>query len=94
MAPMMQGVCSACKTAADNIAPPRHKCIGSTISVGKVVGETWERQWRKKSQFNGFKVQNPPPMHKRGEACRYLPWGGGSGWGNKKDVFLAVAATV
>eukprot|EP00957_Ditylum_brightwellii_P116253 8867788-Ditylum_brightwellii.AAC.1 len=39
MAPMMQGVCSSCKTAADNVAPPCHKCIGSMMLVGKVVGE-------------------------------------------------------
>eukprot|EP00957_Ditylum_brightwellii_P017307 1303472-Ditylum_brightwellii.AAC.1 len=41
-------------------------------------------QWLQGSQAS--------PMHKRGEACRYLPLGGG--WGNKQDVFLVVAATV
>eukprot|EP00957_Ditylum_brightwellii_P033936 2570741-Ditylum_brightwellii.AAC.1 len=47
MAPTTQGVCSKCKTAAGDIASPRHKCIRSTISVVKVVGETWERQCHK-----------------------------------------------
>jgi len=77
--------------------------------VEKVVGEMWEERWRDKrvsrglplatqisplqSQCNGFKGHRPPPLHKMGEACRYLPWGGG-GWGNKQDVFLVAAATV
>eukprot|EP00957_Ditylum_brightwellii_P176968 13480419-Ditylum_brightwellii.AAC.1 len=52
LAPATQGVCRKCKTAAGNIAPPpraraRHKCIGSTMSVEKVVRETWERRWHK-----------------------------------------------
>eukprot|EP00957_Ditylum_brightwellii_P065342 4956771-Ditylum_brightwellii.AAC.1 len=38
------------------------------------------------------KGTSPPPMHKRGEVCRYLPWEGG--WGNEKDVSLAIATTV
>eukprot|EP00957_Ditylum_brightwellii_P005435 415895-Ditylum_brightwellii.AAC.1 len=44
MASTTQGVCSKCKTAAGGIASLRHKCIGSTVLVGKVVGEMWERQ--------------------------------------------------
>eukprot|EP00957_Ditylum_brightwellii_P143271 10915261-Ditylum_brightwellii.AAC.1 len=43
MTPMTQGVCSKCKTTAGNIASLRHKCIGSTILMGKVVGETWKK---------------------------------------------------
>eukprot|EP00957_Ditylum_brightwellii_P067415 5117473-Ditylum_brightwellii.AAC.1 len=45
MAPTMQGVYSACKTTADNIAPLHHTCIGNIMPVGKVVGEMWEEQW-------------------------------------------------
>eukprot|EP00957_Ditylum_brightwellii_P074042 5625811-Ditylum_brightwellii.AAC.1 len=48
MAPTTQGVCSKYKMAAGNIAHPRHKCIGSTILVEKVVEELWERPWHKK----------------------------------------------
>ena len=47
MAPTTQGVCSKCKTAAGDIASPHHKCIRSTIMVGKAVGGMWERRWRK-----------------------------------------------
>eukprot|EP00957_Ditylum_brightwellii_P077508 5889619-Ditylum_brightwellii.AAC.1 len=53
MAPATQRVCSKYKTAAGDIAPPCHKCIGSTILVGKMVGEMWERRWSKKSECMG-----------------------------------------
>eukprot|EP00957_Ditylum_brightwellii_P150316 11447048-Ditylum_brightwellii.AAC.1 len=54
MAPMTQVVCIACKTAADNIAYLCHWCIGSTISVEKVVGRTWEEQWCDKRVSRGL----------------------------------------
>eukprot|EP00957_Ditylum_brightwellii_P054018 4091753-Ditylum_brightwellii.AAC.1 len=55
-------------------------------------GKLWRSDGVTTGQCNGFKGHKPHPIHKRGEACRYLPWGGG--WGNKKDVFLVIAATV
>eukprot|EP00957_Ditylum_brightwellii_P113978 8689480-Ditylum_brightwellii.AAC.1 len=42
IAPTMQGVCSTGKITSVDIVPPRQWCIGSIISVEKVVGETWE----------------------------------------------------
>eukprot|EP00957_Ditylum_brightwellii_P041679 3156556-Ditylum_brightwellii.AAC.1 len=53
MATSMQGIYSACKTAADNIAPLQHKCIGSMMLVRKVVGEIWEEQWCSKKASHG-----------------------------------------
>eukprot|EP00957_Ditylum_brightwellii_P154964 11795379-Ditylum_brightwellii.AAC.1 len=105
MAPTMQGVCSKCKTSVGNIVPPHHKCSGSTILVEKVVDETWERRWRKKGecmgsnqrrQFVPFKANI---MASKGTSLPLCTKGGrrvgtylGGGRGNKKDVFLVVAA--
>eukprot|EP00957_Ditylum_brightwellii_P036873 2792413-Ditylum_brightwellii.AAC.1 len=45
MATTMQGVCSPCKTSADNIAPPA-LLVDWGHDIGREVGGgMWERQW-------------------------------------------------
>eukprot|EP00957_Ditylum_brightwellii_P084584 6431859-Ditylum_brightwellii.AAC.1 len=93
MAPTMQGVCSACKTAADNITPVslmhwEHDIggEGGGGEIGEAMVQTKPRQWLQRAEAYPFK-------QKEDFMC-VLTWGVRERACNNISDFVAVIITI